>query len=158
MHTAAVITVSTRASNGTYADVSGPIVVDGLRRMGFEVSITAVIPDEREQISEALKQALNEPVDLILTSGGTGISPRDLTPDVTNEFIDKELPGIAEALRAYARSKLPTVDLSRGVAGVADRTLIINLAGSPGAAQDALEVLRPLLVHAIDQIRGGDHD
>lgn len=157
MRTAAVITVSTRASQGVYQDLSGPILMDGLSALGFDVADVVVVADDSVQIADALKRALDQDVDVIITTGGTGISPSDLTPEVTKTLLTREVPGIAEALRAFGRTHLATVDLSRGLAGMSGKTLIINLAGSTGAVRDGLKVLEPLLNHAIDQIHGGDH-
>jgi len=139
-----------------YADSSGPILVSGLRQLGFEVDDPVVVQDG-EPVGEAIRQAVADGVDAVLTSGGTGITPTDRTPDVTRELLDYEVPGIAEAIRAYSRDRVPTSALSRGLAGVSGRTLIVNLPGSTGGARDGLAVLKPILVHAIEQLRGGDH-
>lgn len=154
---AAVITVSTRASAGVYEDKSGPLVADGLVVLGFHVERAELVPDVADDIASAIKDALGAGVDLLVTTGGTGISPSDVTPDVTRGFLDRELPGIAEAMRAHSRALLPTVDLSRAVAGVSGRTLIVNLPGSTGGVRDGLAVLAPVVHHALDQINGGDH-
>lgn len=154
--TARVIVASNRASSGVYADTSGPILVDGLKALGCDVPAPIVVPDG-DPVAEALKQAIADKADLILTSGGTGISPTDRTPDMTREILDYEVPGIAEVLRQRGASKTPMASLSRGLAGVAGRTLIVNLPGSTGGARDGLAVLGPILAHAVDQIRGGDH-
>ncbi|HEX2419873.1 MAG TPA: MogA/MoaB family molybdenum cofactor biosynthesis protein [Micromonosporaceae bacterium] len=152
-----VIVASNRAAAGVYADTSGPILVDGLKALGCDVDGPVVVPDG-EPVAEALRQAMaDEGVHAVITSGGTGISPTDRTPDVTRTVLDYEIPGIAEALRAYGSAKVPTAMLSRGVAGVAGRTLVVNLPGSTGGARDGLAVLGPILTHAVDQLRGGDH-
>ncbi len=151
-----VVVASNRAAAGVYADRSGPILVDGLRALGCEVADPVVVPDG-EPVDQALRAALADDVDAIVTSGGTGITPTDRTPEVTRRVLDYEIPGIAEALRAVSRETVPTSVLSRGLAGVAGRTLIVNLPGSTGAARDGLTVLGPILAHAVDQIRGGDH-
>jgi molybdenum cofactor synthesis domain-containing protein len=139
-----------------YADSSGPILVSGLRQLGFEVDDPVVVPDG-EPVGEAVRAAVADGVDAVVTSGGTGITPTDRTPDVTRPLLDYEIPGIAEAVRAYSRDRVPTSALSRGLAGVAGRTLIVNLPGSTGGARDGLAVLSPILAHAVEQLRGGDH-
>jgi molybdenum cofactor synthesis domain-containing protein len=151
-----VIVASNRAAAGVYADTSGPILVEGLRALGFEVPDPVVVPDG-EPVVTALRLAIAEGVNVVLTSGGTGITPTDRTPDVTRPLLDYEIPGIAEAIRAYGREKVPTAALSRGLAGVAGRTLIVNLPGSTGGAKDGLAVLGPILTHAVEQLQGGDH-
>ncbi len=153
---ARVIVASNRAWAGVYADSSGPILVSGLRQLGFEVDDPVVVPDG-DPVGEAVRAAVADGVDAVLTSGGTGITPTDRTPDVTRPLLDYEIPGIAEAVRAYSRDRVPTSALSRGLAGVAGRTLIINLPGSTGGARDGLAVLGPILAHAVEQLRGGDH-
>jgi molybdenum cofactor synthesis domain-containing protein len=151
-----VIVASNRAWAGVYADSSGPIIVAGLRQLGFRVDDPRVVPDG-DPVGDAIRQAVTDGIDVVVTSGGTGITPTDHTPDVTRALLDYEIPGIAEAIRAYSRDRIPTSMLSRGLAGVAGRTLIVNLPGSTGGARDGLAVLGPVLVHAVEQLRGGDH-
>jgi molybdenum cofactor synthesis domain-containing protein len=153
---ARVIVASNRASAGVYADRSGPILVDGLRALGCEVEGPIVVPDG-PPVAHALQAAVDDGFDAVITSGGTGVTPTDQTPDLTRELLDYEVPGIAEALRAFSRDAVPTSVLSRGLVGVAGRTLIVNLPGSTGGARDGLAVLGPILGHAVDQLRGGDH-
>jgi molybdenum cofactor synthesis domain-containing protein len=157
MKRAAVITASNRAFNGVYEDTSGQVLLNGLKSLGYDIESVLVVPDELEKISIAIHSAINDGVDLVVTTGGTGISPFDITPEATAPLIQKQMPGILEALRAYSREKVPTTDLSRGVAGVTDKTLIINLPGSPGAAKDGLVIIERLAPHIHDQLAGHDH-
>jgi molybdenum cofactor synthesis domain-containing protein len=153
---ARVIVASNRAAAGIYPDTSGPRLVSGLRELGCEVGEPVVVPDG-QPVAEALRDAVADGVDVVLTSGGTGVTPTDRTPEATRGLLDFEIPGIAEAIRAHSRDRVPAAALSRGLAGVAGRTLIVNLPGSTGGAKDGLAVLAPLLKHTIDQINGGDH-
>lgn len=154
---ARVIVASNRASAGVYADTSGPLLVAGLRDLGCEVPGEPVVVPDGDPVAEALRAAVAEDFDVVLTSGGTGVTPTDRTPEATRGVLDFEIPGIAEAIRAHSRDKVPAAALSRGLAGVAGRTLIVNLPGSTGGAKDGLAVLGPILKHTTDQIRGGDH-
>ena len=154
---AVVITCSTRAATGVYADKGGPLVVEALRQWGFDVGDPTVVPDGPE-VGEALSAALATQPDLVVTTGGTGLTPTDGTPEATRPLLDREVPGIAEAIRAAGVAKgVPTAMLSRGLAGLAGSTLVVNLPGSSGGVRDALAVLEPVVPHAISQIRGGDH-
>jgi molybdenum cofactor synthesis domain-containing protein len=151
-----VIVASNRAWAGVYADSSGPILVTGLRQLGFEVDDPVVVPDG-DPVGAAIRAAVADGIDAVITSGGTGITPTDRTPDVTRAILDYEIPGIAEAVRGHSRDRVPTAVLSRGLAGVAGRTIVVNLPGSTGGARDGLAVLRSVLVHAVEQLGGGDH-
>ena len=154
---AVVITCSTRAAAGEYPDRAGPLLAQALQSWGFEVTGPVVVPDG-PQVAAALAEALRSAPAVVVTTGGTGIGPGDVTPEATRELLDREIPGIPEALRAAGvASGVPTSVLSRGVAGVAAGTLVVNLPGSSGAVRDALPVLQPVLGHAVDQLRGGDH-
>lgn len=154
---ARVVVASNRASAGVYADTSGPLLAAGLRELGCAVDDPIVVVPDGDPVGTALRTAAAEGVDVVVTSGGTGINPSDRTPEVTRALLDHEIPGIAEAIRAYSRDRVPTAVLSRGIAGVLGRTLVVNLPGSTGGARDGLAVLGPILAHAVDQIRGGDH-
>jgi len=153
---ARVIVASNRAAAGVYADTSGPLLLDGLRALGCDVDGPVVVADG-EPVGAALRAAVADGIEVVLTSGGTGITPTDRTPEVTRSVLDYEVPGIAEAIRAHSRDTVPTAALSRGLAGVCGRTLVVNLPGSTGGAKDGLAVLGPILGHAVDQLRGGDH-
>jgi molybdenum cofactor synthesis domain-containing protein len=153
---ARVVTASNRAAAGVYPDKGGPLIVGWLREHGFDCPDAAVVPDG-EPVGEQIRGAVGERVDVVITTGGTGISPTDATPDVTRSVLDYEIPGLADAIRTIGAPTVPTAVLSRGVAGVAGRTLVVNLPGSTGGVRDGLRVLDGVIEHAVDQLRGGDH-
>jgi molybdopterin adenylyltransferase len=156
---AAVITMSDRSFRKERPDSSGPAVAEMLRSIPAEVVQQVVIPDEIPFIRRALlhfSDALE--LDLVVTTGGTGVDPRDVTPDATREILDREVPGMAEAMRAESLKRLPAAMLSRAVAGIRGKTLIVNLPGSPGGARENLAVLLPVLPHAIEKIHGESGD
>jgi molybdenum cofactor synthesis domain-containing protein len=155
---ALAITVSNRAAAGIYEDRSGPVLVELLREAGCDVVDGPLVIPDGEAVEQVLRDSVTAGYDVAVTTGGTGLTPGDLTPEMTRRVIDREIPGIPEALRfAGAQAGVPSAILSRGLAGVASRTLIVNLPGSSGGVRDGMKVLRPILVHAVDQIRGGDH-
>jgi molybdenum cofactor synthesis domain-containing protein len=155
---ALAITVSNRASAGVYADKSGPVLVELLRSAGCAVVDGPLVVPDGDPVEAALRDAVAAGYDLVVTTGGTGLTPGDLTPEMTRRVLEREIPGIAEALRAAgAAAGVPTAILSRGLAGVAGRTLIVNLPGSTGGVRDGIAVLAPVLGHAVSQLNGGDH-
>jgi molybdenum cofactor synthesis domain-containing protein len=155
--TAAVITISTRAAAGVYADTSGPIIVAELLDAGFEVDDPVVVADG-EPVVTALQAAVAAGHAVIITSGGTGLNPNDHTPEMTRRVVEREIPQLAAVIARYGVDHgVPTAVLSRGIAGTAGNSLIVNLPGSRGGARDGMTVLKPLLDHAVSQIRGGDH-
>ncbi|OLZ53223.1 molybdenum cofactor biosynthesis protein [Amycolatopsis coloradensis] len=153
---ARVIVASNRAAKGVYEDKTGPVITAWLAARGWDVPDPVVVQDG-DPVGEALRDAVAAGVRVIVTTGGTGISPTDRTPDVTRAILDYELPGVADAIRAAGLPAVPTAVLSRGVAGVAGRTLVVNLPGSRGGVKDGLGVLDGILDHAVDQLAGGDH-
>jgi molybdenum cofactor synthesis domain-containing protein len=154
---ALAITISNRASAGIYPDKSGPVLAGLLREAGCEVDGPTVIPDG-DAVEVALRDAVLAGYEVVVTTGGTGLTPGDLTPEMTRKVIDREVPGIAEAIRAAGTAAgAPAAMLSRGLAGLAGRTLIVNLPGSVGGVRDGMSVLAGVLGHAVDQAAGGDH-
>jgi molybdopterin adenylyltransferase len=159
MFSAGIITVSDKGSQGKRQDLSGPAIADMLAGASIFIKQTLIIPDEKDQIQEAIINFADvEKLDLILTTGGTGVSPRDLTPDATLKVIDKEVPGMAEAMRIASSRITPHAMISRAVVGIRGRCLIINLPGSPKGATENLSVILPALQHAIEKIKGDDRD
>lgn len=159
MFNAGIITVSDKGSQGKRQDLSGPAIAEILAGAGIEIKQILIIPDEVEQIQKTIIQFADvEKLDVILTTGGTGVSPRDLTPDATLKVIDKEVPGMAEAMRLASMKITPHAMISRAVAGIRGRCLIINLPGSPKGAKENLTAVLPALQHAIEKIKGDDRD
>lgn len=154
---AAVVVASNRAAAGVYADETGPLIVEALRADGWSVSEAVVVPDG-EPVAAAISAAVSAGARAVLTTGGTGLTPTDLTPEVTRPLLDREVPGIAEAIRAYGVAQgVPTAALSRGLAGVMGAAVIVNLPGSSGGVRDGLAVVLPILRHAAEQVLGSDH-
>ena len=152
-----VITCSTRAAAGVYPDRSGPLIVEALRGWGLAVSDAVVVADGPD-VETALRAAITTGATMVVTTGGTGLTPTDGTPEATQRVVDRLVPGIAEAIRAAGvRAGIPSAMLSRGVSGLAGRTLVVNLPGSTGGVRDGLAVLEPIVEHALSQIRGGQH-
>lgn len=156
---AAVVTVSDRSFRKERADASGPAVAEVLARLPAEVEQRIVVPDEKPYIGRVLRHLSDAlGMDLVVTTGGTGVDPRDVTPEATREAIDREIPGMAEVMRAESQKKVHTAMLSRAVVGIRGKTLIVNLPGSPGGARENLEAILAVLPHAIEKIRGGGGD
>ena len=154
---AEVVVASNRAAAGVYEDTTGPLIVDFLQELGFAVDAPVVVPDG-EPVGAAIRAAADGGARVVLTTGGTGLTPTDRTPEATRALLDREVPGMAEAIRAYGVAQgVPTAVLSRGVAGVVGYCLVVNLPGSRGGVKDGLAVLRPVLVHAAEQVLGSDH-
>ena len=154
---AAVVVASNRAAAGVYDDETGPLIEQALQDWGFAVSSVAVVSDG-EPVGVAISTAVAAGARLVLTTGGTGLTPTDHTPEVTRPLLDREVPGIAEAIRAYGvAAGVPAASLSRGLAGVVGDCLVVNLPGSKGGVKDGLTVLAPIVRHAVEQLKGSDH-
>ena len=158
MYTAAVITISDKGYRGERVDTSGPNLVQILKDKGFDVTYTSIIPDEREMIADALRAAAAEDIALIVTTGGTGFSPRDITPEATMDVAERMVPGIGEAMRYASLQITPRAILSRATAAIVGRSLIVNLPGSPKAAKENLEAVLGALWHGLEMLRGGQAD
>jgi len=157
MMTACVLTMSDRASSGKREDESGPVIREMLARAGVRVAHSEIVPDEKDLIKERLIEYSGR-VDIIITTGGTGLAPRDVTPEATREAIEREVPGLAEAMRAASLRKTPRGMLSRAVAGIRGKTLIINLPGSPKAVRENLEAVLEVIPHAVEKIKGSEEE
>lgn len=153
----AVITCSNRSASGERPDESGAILEAGLVEAGHEVTSSVIVADDVTQIRRAVETAVESGVKAVITTGGTGLTPTDVTPEAVAPLLDRTIPGIAEALRMVSRHRVPTSVLSRGVAGTTRSVLVVTLPGSPGGVRDGLAVLLPIIDHAVDQIAAGDH-
>ena len=155
MIVAGIITASNRSARGERVDESGPVAAEFVRALGGEVRYQVVVPDDVDAIADAVREAAAQGCTLVLTTGGTGLAPTDVTPEATRAVVDREIPGIAEALRARSLEKTPHGMLSRGIAGALGSALVVNLPGSPQAVRESLEVLAPAIPHALELLAGG---
>ena len=152
-----MITCSDRSAAGVRDDVSGAVLVTGLKEVGYDIDGAVVVADEVEAIRTAVRAAVDSGADLVLTTGGTGLAPTDVTPEAVQPLLERLIPGIAEALRSTSSAAVPTSILSRGIAGTIGSTVVVTLPGSPGGVRDGLAVLLPVLPHLHTQLAGGDH-
>jgi molybdenum cofactor synthesis domain-containing protein len=157
MNGAAIITCSNRSAAGERADQSGELLAKAVAEWGFELLSQIVVPDQMAGIQDAVRAAVADGARLVLTTGGTGVTPSDVTPEAVSPLLDRQIPGIAERLRAANVEQVPTAVLSRGVAGLIGDALVVTLPGSPGGVRDGIAVLQPLVGHVLDQVAGGDH-
>ena len=154
---AAVVTVSDRSHGGLRHDSSGPLLASLLGELGFSVGDVVVVPDEIDAVQAAVRAAVADGNDVIVTTGGTGFAPRDVTPEAIRPMLERDAPGIVEALRQYRRDEVPTTILSRAVAGTVGSSFVVTLPGSTGGVRDGVSVLAPVVGHLVAQLRGGDH-
>jgi molybdenum cofactor biosynthesis protein B len=154
---AAVITVSDRSHGGLRHDSSGPLLAELLGGLGFAVGDVAVVPDDVDAIQGAIRTAVADGNDVVVTTGGTGFAPRDVTPEAVRPLLERDAPGIVDALRQHRRDEVPTTILSRAVAGTVGATFVVTLPGSTGGVRDGVAVLTPVVGHLVAQLRGGDH-
>jgi molybdenum cofactor biosynthesis protein B len=154
---AAVITVSDRSHGGLRHDSSGPLLASLLGELGFEVGEVAVVPDDVDAVQQAIRNAVAAGHDVVVTTGGTGFAPRDVTPEAVRPLLERDAPGIVEALRQHRRDEVPTTILSRAVAGTVGSSFVVTLPGSTGGVRDGVTVLAPVVGHLVAQLRGGDH-
>jgi molybdenum cofactor synthesis domain-containing protein len=154
---AAVVTVSDRSHGGLRHDSSGPLLAELLSALGFVVGEVAVVPDDVEAVRSAIRTAVADGNDVVVTTGGTGFAPRDVTPEAVRPMLERDAPGIVEALRQYRRDEVPTTILSRAVAGTVGSSFVVTLPGSTGGVRDGVAVLAPVVGHLVAQLRGGDH-
>ncbi len=154
-----IITVSDRGFKGEREDKTGRVLMDFIKKLGYSISGYTVVPDEKEAIKSAIIEGADKlKSDVVLTAGGTGLSPRDVTPDITKKLVEYEIPGIPEAMRHYGLKKTVRAVLSRGIAGVRKSSIIINLPGSPGGARESLEAIIDALPHAVEKLRGSEEE